>query len=474
MKKGRWGRIGLEILIDALLVNLGFGLAYWVRYDLQWPEPVAAGNYKPFGVYVPLMLILTLLLIVGYMFQRVYEHKRGRNWLDEVYALFNGTMSGMMVIIVITYYVPNLTYSRGLFPLAAVFILLLLTLSRIVKNVLINRLRRRGVGIRRILIVGAGEVGRAVIRSIVAHPELGYRVVGFVDDDPARGQSDLGKIKALGNVDNLVALIDEHRIDLVITTLPWMYHRKILRIVRQCEGQQVQVYIVPDLLQTAIRHVDVEYLGEVPVLGVRESAITRGGLLFKRGFDIVASFLALTLVAPLMLLVALLIKLNSPGPAIFAQTRIGKDGKPFICFKFRTMRQGAELEKEALMAKNEGEERLFKIKNDPRTTFVGRWLRRLSLDELPQFFNVLRGEMSIVGPRPQVPQEVELYLEWHHHRLTVLPGITGMWQVSGRSELGFDEMALLDIWYAENWSFLLDLKILFKSVGVVLTGKGAY
>ncbi len=465
--------VWLEVSLDALLIAAGFALAYWIRYSLQWPSPVAEENFEPFVTYAPMGLLMVALLLIVYALHKVYVYRRGRSWFDETITLFSGTLNGLMLLIVLTYFIPELSYSRGLFPLAAMTIIGLLAISRIIKQIILSRLRKKGIGVRRVLVVGAGEVGRAVMRSIVAHPEMGYTVVGFVDDEPAK-RVNMGKIKALGEIDQLPALICERQIDLVVTTLPWMYHRKILRIMRQCEGQRCQVYIVPDLLETAIRRVDVEYLGEVPVMGVREEALGQGGLLLKRGIDLVLTVIALLVGGPLMLLIALWIKLDSPGPVIFAQTRIGKGGVPFTCLKFRTMRQGADAEKARLMSLNEGEERLFKIKNDPRVTRAGRWLRRFSLDELPQLFNVLRGEMSIVGPRPQVPREVELYLEWHRHRLDALPGITGMWQVSGRSDLSFDEMVLLDIWYVENWSLLLDLKILVKTAGVVLSRQGAY
>lgn len=467
-------RVVVELVLDALLINLGFVLAYWVRYNLQWPETVIPEHFKPLRTYLPMMALLTALLLAAYGSQKVYFHPRGRSTLDELYALFSGTLTGLMLLIVVTYFVPELSYSRGLLPLSAMTIFSLLALSRIARAIVIARLRRRGIGVRRVLIVGAGQVGRAVISSIVAHPELGYQVVGFVDDNPEKGNTDLGKIKALGEIDNVPNLLAEHQIDLVITALPWMYHRKILRIMRQCEDRNVQVYIVPDLLQTAIRHVDIEYLGEVPVVGVRQGGLGKGARIFKRALDLTLTMVGLLVGWPLFLLIALLIRLDSPGPVIFAQTRIGKDGVPFTIYKFRTMRQGADAEKAQLMDLNEGEERLFKIKDDPRVTRVGRFLRKTSLDELPQFWNVLRGEMSIVGPRPQVPSEVELYLEWHRLRLQVLPGITGMWQVSGRSDLGFDEMALLDIWYVENWTPWLDIKIILKTIGVALTGRGAY
>jgi lipopolysaccharide/colanic/teichoic acid biosynthesis glycosyltransferase len=210
------------------------------------------------------------------------------------------------------------------------------------------------------------------------------------------------------------------------------------------------------------------------MIGIREETISHAWRVIKRGVDIVGALAALILGAPLWLLIAILIKLDSSGPVVFAQMRLGENEKTFTCYKFRTMRQDAEAQKEKLINESQNDRRLFKIKDDPRVTRMGRWLRRHSIDEFPQFLNVLRGDMSIVGPRPAVPSEVELYLEWHRHRLDVPAGITGMWQVSGRSDLSFDEAALLDIWYAENWTFLLDLKIMLKTVGVIILGKGAY
>ncbi len=464
----------LPIVVDAVLVNLGFALAYWTRYELQWPWPVAAQNKIPYATYVPMEAILTGLLLIVYGMQRLYTPQRGRSWIDESFALLNGTATGVMLMIVLTYFLPDLSYSRGLLPLAAMTMLVLLTAGRIVKSVVTNRMRRKGVGIKHVLIVGAGEVGRTVMRTVVARPELGYRLVGFVDDDPEKGQTDLGRIKALGSLDNLSAVIGTLNIDMVIVTLPWMYQRKILRIVRQCERHKVQVYIVPDLLQITINQVGIETLGEVPMIGLREEAISQGWRVVKRIADVVGSLTALVVGAPFALIIALLIKLDSDGPVIFRQIRLGEREKPFTCLKFRTMRQNAESEKAALMEETNGDKRLFKMKDDPRITPLGRVLRKYRIDEYPQFFNVLRGDMSIVGPRPPVPSEVEHYLEWHRHKLDVPAGITGLAQVSGGSDLSFDEWALLDTWYAENWTFLLDLKIMLKTVGVILVGHGAY
>jgi exopolysaccharide biosynthesis polyprenyl glycosylphosphotransferase len=469
----RGGRLAV-IATDAVLANLGFALAYWIRYELQWPWPVASQNKIPYATYLPMEAILTLLLVVAYGMQRVYTPQRGRNWIDESFALLSGTATGVMLMIVLTYFLPDLSYSRGLLPLAAMTMLVLLIASRVAKGIVVRGMRRKGRGVRQVLIVGAGEVGRTVMRTIVARPELGYRLAGFVDDDPHKGQTDLGRIKALGGLDNLPTLIQTLNADMVIVTLPWMYQRKILRIVRQCERHHVQVYIVPDLLQITISQVGIEALGEVPMISMREEAISRGWRVVKRIVDVVGALGALILGAPLALLVALLIKLDSEGPVIFRQIRLGEREKPFTCFKFRTMRQNAEAEKAALMKETNGDKRLFKMKDDPRITPLGRLLRKFRIDEYPQFYNVLRGDMSIVGPRPPVPSEVEHYLEWHRHKLDVPAGITGLSQVSGGSDLSFDEWALLDTWYAENWTFLLDLKIMLKTVAVVLGGRGAY
>jgi exopolysaccharide biosynthesis polyprenyl glycosylphosphotransferase len=471
--KRQW-RLGLEILIDIVLINLGFVLAHWIRYDLQWPLPVAVENYVPLITYAPMAAVLTVLLTISFVLQRVYVHQRGRTWLDEAFALLNGTTTGILFVIVITYFVPDLSYSRSLLALAAVTILSLLVLSRIVENVTLNQLRKRGRGVKNVLIVGAGELGRTVMRSIAAHPEFGYCVIGFVDDDPAKGQTDLGRMKALGSIDALSEVISGLDIDIVIITLPWMYQRKTLRIVRQCERHNVQAYIVPDLLQITISQMGIEHLGEVPMIGVRDETIGQGWRVVKRVLDIVGSLVALIVGAPLALLVAIMIKLDSPGSVIYAQTRLGESETPFTFFKFRTMRDDADEEQDELIGLGNSDRRLFKMKDDPRRTRVGRILRKFSIDEFPQFFNVLRGDMSIVGPRPPLPSEVEFYLEWHRRRLDVPVGITGMWQVSGRSDLSMDEAALLDIWYAENWTLLLDLKIMLKTIPVVLFGRGAY
>jgi exopolysaccharide biosynthesis polyprenyl glycosylphosphotransferase len=460
---------------DIVFINLAFGVAYWLRYDLQWFASVDQANYVAYRFFVPVSLLLTVLLLGIYKLSGVYHQPRGASWFDEVYRLMTGTATGIVLMVfVMVFLFRSLLVSRLIFLYAGLLITILLSASRLVKRIIRTSLRKRGLGVDRLLIVGAGEVGRTVMRNIVAHPELGYQVLGFVDDDPEKGRTDIGRFQALGSTAHIPSLVKEQEIDEVIITLPWMYHRKIVSIITQCEREQVRVRIVPDLFQMTLSHLDVEDLAGVPMIGVREITISRGEMLFKRGMDIAVSLLGLVLLFPFLLLIAALIKLDTPGPALFRQIRVGKGEDLFACLKFRSMYEGAEEEQEKLQELNEADGVLFKIRNDPRVTRVGRFLRRTSVDELPQLINVLMGHMSLVGPRPAPPSEVQRYQRWHKRRLEVAPGITGLWQVSGRSELTFDEMVLLDLYYIEHWSPFLDLQILLRTIPTVLLREGAY
>jgi len=460
------------VVWDILVINASMFLGYWVRYERQWFRDIS--YYHPSSAYIPFALLFTALMLVAFQIDRVYQHWRGRPWLDQVYRIINAAAKSVVVILAITFVLQPLGYSRLLLSEAGIIAIILLALSRMVQNGIVGWLRARGVGVSRVIIVGAGEVGRTVMRTTVARPELGHQIVGFVDDNPEKGQTDIGRFKALGSTNNLARLIEEESVDEVIITLPWMYHRKIMGIVRECARWQVSARIVPDLFQMSLSKVDVDDLGGVPLIGVREVGFGRGALLIRRGIDIVGAIAGLVLGAPLLALIALAIRLDSPGPILFRQTRVGAGGKLFQICKFRSMHEGAEAELERLRDLNEADGPIFKIQDDPRLTRVGRFLRHTSLDELPQLWNVLCGEMGLVGPRPPLPAEVSRYVEWHKKRLEVRPGLTGLWQVSGRSLLSFDEMVLLDIYYIENWSLWLDFKILLRTIPQVLFGDGAY
>ena len=464
----------LKPVIDLGLLFLAFGLAYWVRYELQWIREVEPAYLVPFEVYLPSILLFMAIQVFVYWLEGAYRRERGRTFFDEFQIVLRGTMTGIAAMIFIVFLATPSYYSRLIFAYTGIATLLLIGIARAIERSVITRRHKKGLGVQRVLIVGAGEIGRAIMRVAVARPELGYQIVGFVDDDPAKAQTDIGRYPALGTTAALPQLLRTHAIDEIIITLPWLSHAKIMEITNQCEQAGVSVRIVPDLFQMALSRVAVENLDGIPLLGIKEPALHDWQIVLKRGVDIVVSFLGLVLLSPLLALICLAIRLDSPGRALFLQTRVGRGGRHFVCYKFRTMYVDAEKQLEQLRDKNEATGPLFKMRDDPRRTRVGRFLRRASLDELPQLWNVLKGEMSLIGPRPAIPSEVAAYEPWHLRRLEISPGITGLWQVSGRSNLTFDEMVLLDIYYIENWSPILDLRILLKTIPTVLLGSGAY
>ncbi|MBL8058314.1 MAG: sugar transferase [Anaerolineales bacterium] len=464
--------LALTLLLDAALINLAFGLAYIMRYTLELFVPVLDEFRAPYQAYVPFQLGYTVMLLIFLAVDGAYTPRRGGSWFSDLYRVFNATTTVGVIAFAVVFFLRPLVYSRGLILWAIVLTIGLLGLARLGQRLTRAALRRRGVGVARVLIVGAGEMGRTVMRTIVAQPELGYQIVGFVDDDLAK--TELGRFKSLGRLEQLEVVLKAERVDETLITLPWMYQRQITAVVRACEKLGVRARVVPDLFRLSLSQLDVDEIGGIPLVGIKEASLPGLGRALKRGLDVVVAALVLLVMGLPMLLIAALIKLETPGPALFRQTRVGERGRHFTIVKFRSMRVGAEGEQDRLRNHNEASGPLFKIKDDPRQTGVGRFIRRTSLDELPQFINVLRGEMSLVGPRPGLPQEVAQYQPWHRQRLEAPQGITGLWQVSGRSDLTFDEMCLLDIYYIENWSLGLDLQIALRTIPLLLFGRGAY
>lgn len=464
-----------QIATDAALINLAVAAAWYIRYELEWTVPLGEGFYfAPYSAYIPLALILTVLAIGIFRIEGLYLRARGKTFVDELYILVNGTTTATLLIMAITFFVRPLVYSRAVYVYTALLTVLLLGIARAIRRAISPYLRRRGLGVDKVLIVGAGDLGRALMRAIVAQPYLAIQIVGFVDDHRERGHTDIGRFKALGPTDKLPTLLESLAIDEVIVTLPWTARQKIISIMELCQRRGVVAKVVPDLFQLSLSRVTMDDVGGVPLLRVREPRIGTWNSVLKRAIDLIGAIALCLVLAPFMALVAILIRLDSSGPVIFRQKRIGREGRQFITFKFRTMIDGAEEEQDKLIPLNEADGPLFKIRNDPRHTRVGRWLRRMSIDELPQLWNVLRGEMSLVGPRPPMLCEIAQYQDWHKQRLEVSPGITGLWQVSGRSEVAFDEMCMLDIYYIENWSPWLDFWIMLRTVPTVLLARGAY
>ena len=278
----------------------------------------------------------------------------------------------------------------------------------------------------------------------------------------------------LGPVDHLAHAVQAHGVERVIIALPATEHRSIAEIIEQCKQQRVGFYVVPDLFEIQLNTVDLDSIGGIPIIGLKDGGIVGWNFILKRLLDSAVSAAVLLLGSPVFLLIALAIKLESSGPVFYGAERVGQDGKPFRMFKFRSMREDAEQLRASLADRNQADGPLFKIENDPRRTRVGAWLRRLSLDELPQFWNILRGDMSLVGPRAPLPEEVDQYEEWQMKRLIVKPGLTGLWQVNGRSNVPFEEMVMMDIYYIDNWSLGLDINLIIRTIPAVIGRDGAY
>lgn len=462
-------------LLDVALSVVAFGLAYVIRYELQILRPVNEFNRAPFEPYLPYVVLYALLLFLSYQGSRLYKHVRGRSWLEEVSIIVNGVMSSTVLLMAVSFVTQPLVFSRLMIIYVAAMTIVLLSLLRIARRVVYARLRARGIGVQRVLVVGAGDVGKAVLRTMIARREFGFVPVGYLVDDPTLPRVDIGRIKALGTLDDLAATIDEQQVDMVIITLPWAWHDRILRMVRVCQQASVEVQVVPDVFQLNLRQVQAENLDGIPLLYVDSFATFPGiNRLLKRAVDVGLIILSAPILLPLALVVAAAIRLEGPGPILYAQRRVGENGREFDILKFRSMVPNAHEILEQLVRQSGEDPRHPKIKNDPRVTRVGRVIRALSLDELPNLINVLRGQMSLVGPRPPTPDEVALYEPWHLQRLSIMPGITGLWQINGRSDVPFDEMCLLDIYYIENWSIKLDAQILMMTIPRVLLRHGAY
>lgn len=464
-------------IADAILVFIAFQLAYLAVYEWQLLRPVQeeyrASFYGPyFGYYV----LLAAFLYIVQSGAALYRPVRGRSWVEEVYSILTAVTQGTLLLMALSFFLQPIVSSRQMLVYVAISSIVLLSLGRALLRLVDARLRARGVGVMRTLLVGVGESGQAVMRTILARKELGYQLVGYLQDGEASESLDFGRrIQFLGNLADLPRVLHEKNIQQVIYTLPLGEGERIRQVVEECRRAGVSFSVVPDVFQLNLRQVQVENLAGIPLLNLqRESAISGRNRLMKRVMDIGLILLASPILLLLFLAVWLLTRLQGGGSAIYEQRRVGENGREFDLYKFRSMVPDAERQQEQLVTTHNLDPRHPKLVDDPRVTRFGRFIRRTSLDELPNLINVLRGQMSLVGPRPPTPGEVSLYAPWQRGRLQSLPGITGLWQVSGRSEVPFDEMCLLDIYYIENWSLTLDIQILMMTLPHVLLQRGAY
>lgn len=472
-----WAWWLLRVAVEAGIVQLAFLTAYWLRFSVQ---PVIDDFWRPLEDFDSLRALLTVFIVGALHTKGLYRLARGAEYLDEAAGAASAVTVGFALTIVasVALRIPFdsravLVYSWGL-TIAA------LLLWRAAIRVGRQHLWQRGIGVERVVVVGAGDPARRLMQALTEQQGLGYQLVGFAGDPLMSDELTIAtqhrvvRAARLGTPHDLGEIVRRYGVDEVFIALPSTSHAQIMGLVATCRERAVRFRLVPDLFELSYDQVQLDEVNGVPLIGLKVGSISGWDFWVKRTVDVVLAGLGLLVAAPLLAVIALAIRLDSPGPIIFRQVRIGRGERPFLCYKFRSMYVDAEARLAGLRALNEVDGPTFKMKHDPRRTRVGRLLRRTSLDELPQLVNILRGEMSWVGPRPPVPAEVAEYEDWHRQRLQVTPGLTGLWQVCGRSNLTFDEMVLLDLYYAEHWSLWLDLKIMIRTVPAVLMARGAY
>jgi exopolysaccharide biosynthesis polyprenyl glycosylphosphotransferase len=457
----------ISIFLDAVLAGLALLIAVVLRAPLsflpflQKVDPVML----PWILYLvfPAMWVGVLLLF------NVYDGRKNLRVLDE---LSNFTLGSLLATVSMAglLYLSFRDVSRFLFISAAALTFLLLISWRIAARLVF---RKHGLHsqARRVLIIGAGETGCKLAQQIRSQPAVGLSLVGFLNDN---GHLSADPAEILGPSSLARQIVLEHAIDDVIFALPADAHERITSIVCELNDLSVHIWVIPDFFAVALHRARADEFGGIPMLDLRAPALDDYQRMSKRAFDIAATLLMMPFVLPVMALVALLVRLDSPGPILYRTRRIGENGSVFVMYKFRTMVANADQWMQQVLQPDESGRVIHKKRNDPRITRVGRFLRKTSLDELPQLLNVLIGDMSLVGPRPEIPELVERYTPWQRERFAVPQGMTGWWQVNGRSNKPLHLNTEDDLYYVRNYSVWLDLRILVKTVWVVISGKGAF
>lgn len=466
----------LWMVLDALTVSVSAALA--TLYTLRtgpaagvrslWSGTLIQG--RSIGVLLALLCGFIAALILVSRRWRLYTPMRLTSILHEQRLSAQACFTSGMLLMGTLFLLHAEDIPRGIVLVTLGLVTVLLGLRRLAYRMTIYRRFDRGEGTRNVLIVGTGPEAQALRKHLDSMRQLGYTFKGFVELYPKAPGAEPGEVVA--SLDTLFLQARKLFVDEIFFAArsePGI----VQGVLEQARKHGVDLRVVPDMYDGLAWNTPIEYIGQFPTIPLHCGRMHEGSLLTKRLLDVALSSLALLILAPAMLAIAIAIRLDSPGPVFYSSERIGKKGRVFRCRKFRTMVRDAEKRRAEVMHMNERQGALFKIENDPRVTRLGRLLRKYSLDELPQFFNVLRGDMSIVGPRPPLASEVRQYKPSHLRRLDVTPGITGLWQVQARKDPSFDSYISLDVTYIENWSIWLDLQIIGRTIGVVFAGTGS-
>lgn len=465
---------------DYILLLMAWVLAIYIRfYGVPLMELLSRPLVRTQGA---LILVYSLVWIVIFQHFNLYKLDHFMAFGEQVISIFKSLVYGLIGLILITFVVKRLDFVESRLVLAmfvAIGLVAVVGFRTLVFRRLFAFASQKKILRRKVLIVGCDRTAKMVAAQIVLDDSHGFDVVGFANDDVAEGERVFEDLKNLGKLSELNELVERFDIDEIIIAESDVTHNALLEIIDKAQNTKADVRLVSELYNIIPEKVLLEkYLG-IPIVKMPQNYENALFSAYKRVFDVVVTLFGLVFLFIPFLLIAIIIKLTSEGPVFYNHTRIGKDCKPFEFYKFRTMYAGNDDSSHRafvsdLIQGEAGDKPVKKIENDPRVTSIGRFLRKTSLDELPQLFNVLKGDMSLVGPRPCMPYELEQYQDWHRRRLSVIPGCTGLWQVAGRSAVDFNDMVILDLFYIDNMSPLFDLRIIFRTLPVMLLAKGGH
>jgi exopolysaccharide biosynthesis polyprenyl glycosylphosphotransferase len=466
----------ITLLHDLAVTSVAFVVAYWLRsllvhfdfFSQRFP-----GIY-PFSHYLPLLVaFLVVWAIVGYL-SSFYRDLELSNPIQLILNIVNQLAIVLVVIYAGLYLFRRVDISRTYVLLIGVTDFVLLLIGRVVSYSGVSWMRDRLGRYHYLLIVGCGPRAREMAALLETSHGMGLRLIGFVDPDSSNAPDRQLRGYGVFPLDSLSSILQNNVVDEVIFAVNMQELARLEPVMQHCANIGVKTRVQLEFLPPAYSRIYIEKFRDVQLLSLSSAPDSELRLFFKRVFDIGLSAVSLLLFLPLLACIAAMIRITSPGPVFFSQTRCGLGGRRFTLYKFRSMINNAEQMRAELHQLNELDGPVFKISEDPRVTPVGRWLRRFSLDELPQLWNILRGDMSFVGPRPAVPEEVEQYEDWQRRRLRMRPGLTCIWVLEGRNQVDFNRWMQLDLTYIDNWSLWLDVKIFLRTIPIVITGRGAY